>query len=247
MHPRFAIVLVLACGSAMAADITVDVLGDPVPDGCTPGSCSLREAISLSNSLAGANRILLPATPGAPLQLALPGIETLNAGGDLNIHDEVEIIGAGVNATTLVQTVADRLFAIHMPAPGKVTIRALSMQGGSSAAGGAVSAGSLLVVSAAAAHVALARVELLRGNAAAAEERLSALIAWAQVAGVSAQGPRFRQAQAWQAIALAATGSCDAARDATRAAAAPRNDDAQTPHPFVAEALNYERFAVGCP
>jgi predicted outer membrane repeat protein len=147
MRLRFAVALFLACGPAVAVDITVDVLGDPVPDGCTPGSCSLREAVSLSNSLAGTDRILLPATPGTPLQLALPGLEAQNAGGDLDIHDDVEILGAGVDATTLVQTVADRIFEVHLLAPHAVTLRGLSMQGGNADAGGAVRTNAVLVVS----------------------------------------------------------------------------------------------------
>ncbi|MBB5208180.1 serine/threonine-protein kinase [Chiayiivirga flava] len=97
------------------------------------------------------------------------------------------------------------------------------------------------------AHVALARVELLRGEALAADTRLRALVAWAQAAGVSAQAPRLRQAQAWQAAALAASGKCDAARAARQAATASRNDDAAALHPFVTEAVEYGRTVAGCP
>ena len=44
-HSRFLtrslmLVLALATTPVLAVDITVDVLGDPVPDGCTAGSCS---------------------------------------------------------------------------------------------------------------------------------------------------------------------------------------------------------------
>lgn len=130
-----------------AIDITVDVLGDPVPNGCTPGDCSLREAVTLANSLAGPDRILLPATPGVPLQLSIPGDgENANATGDLDITDDLEIVGTGAATTVLVQTAADRVLQTIMPNNKRLTLRGLTIQGGRSVQGGAVISYSLLTV-----------------------------------------------------------------------------------------------------
>ncbi|MFZ2237107.1 MAG: choice-of-anchor Q domain-containing protein [Dokdonella sp.] len=117
--------------------IVVDVIGDPFPDGCTPGSCSLREAINLANAQPGLDRILLPAS--TQLQLTRAGAnEDNNFTGDLDILDEVEIIGAGPTQTALTQTSADRLFEANGPWRN-LTLRNLRLQGGSQVAfGGAV-------------------------------------------------------------------------------------------------------------
>lgn len=131
---------------AWAIDITVDVLGDPTPDGCTPSSCSLREAVTLANILSGPDRIFLPATPGVPLQLTIPGDdENANATGDVDVTDDLEIIGAGVATTTLVQTAADRVFHTIMAREKRLTLRGLTIQGGNNTImGGALRSESLL-------------------------------------------------------------------------------------------------------
>ena len=95
------------------------------------------------------------------------------------------------------------------------------------------------------AHVALARIELSRGDTAAAAARLTAAVAWALIAGVSEQGPRLRQAQAWLASALAVAGNCDAAREALRAADT-TDGHAVAAHPFVHDAGVYGRSASDC-
>jgi hypothetical protein len=132
---------------ASALDIQVDLLGDPPPNGCTPGHCSLREAVSLANSLAGPDRILLPATPGLPLQLSLAGSnEDANANGDLDVLDDLEIVGAGREATVLVQTVGERVLHTLMARTQRLTLRALTVQGGSSDLGGGLQSTSLLLI-----------------------------------------------------------------------------------------------------
>jgi hypothetical protein len=142
-----AVLLALAAGPAWAIDIQVDVLGDPAPDGCTPGSCSLREAVSLANSLAGPDRILLPATPGVPLQLTIPGAnEHANATGDLDVLDDLEIVGTGVATTLLVQTTQDRVLQAVMPQDGRLVLRGLTIQGGSASQGGALLSQSLTTI-----------------------------------------------------------------------------------------------------
>lgn len=139
--------LLMTAMQARALDITVDVLGDPVPNGCTPGSCSLREAVTLANSLAGPDRILLPATPGLPLQLSIAGAsENANATGDLDVLDDLEIIGTGAATTVLVQTAADRVLNTVMAADKRLLLRGLSIQGGSGFSGGGLMSSSLVTV-----------------------------------------------------------------------------------------------------
>jgi hypothetical protein len=145
--PCGVLVLMLAACPAWAIDIQVDVLGDPVQNGCTPGSCSLREAVSLANSLAGPDRILLPATPGVPLQLTIPGTsENANATGDLDVLDDLEIVGTGVATTLLVQTTQDRVLHTTMPRDRRLVLRGLTIQGGSASQGGALHSQSLTTI-----------------------------------------------------------------------------------------------------
>ena len=120
-------------------DIVVDVLDDPSPGSCIPGSCSLREAVSLSNSRFGPDRILLPA---GNFQLTRTGAnEDNNLTGDLDVTDELEIAGTASSQTVIAQTASDRL--IHgiggnlLVIP--LTIRNLTLQGGSGVVvGGAI-------------------------------------------------------------------------------------------------------------
>lgn len=110
-------------------DIVVDVIDDPNPSTCQPGSCSLREAVSLANSRLGPDRILLPASTQLQLTRAGAG-EDNNLTGDLDVTEDLEVVGAGLSATILTQIAADRLF--HQTAPGvSLTLRNLRLQGGS--------------------------------------------------------------------------------------------------------------------
>ena len=61
--------LVLAAFPAWAVDIPVDVLGDPAPNGCTTGDCSLREAVTPREQSRRPDACCCRATPGLPLQL----------------------------------------------------------------------------------------------------------------------------------------------------------------------------------
>lgn len=124
----------LTLRTAPVPDILVDRLDDPTPNGCVPGSCSLREAITLANVRPGLDRIVLPA---GTLQLTRIGIETNNASGDLNISETLELVGQGAELTTLEQTVPDRI----MSSSDALFLRRMRMQGGaapSDSGGGAV-------------------------------------------------------------------------------------------------------------
>jgi hypothetical protein len=129
----------LLASPAAALDIHVDILGDPTPDGCTPGHCSLREAVTLANTIPGPDRIFLPATPSVPLQLTIPGAsENANATGDLNVIDDLEIIGTGASTTRIVQSAADRVLQTNVDPTKRLTMRGLTIQGGQAVFGGAL-------------------------------------------------------------------------------------------------------------
>lgn len=126
-------------------DIVVDLIDDPSPGSCTPGSCSLREAVTLANSRFGPDRILLPA---ASLQLTRAGAnDDNNLTGDLDVTDDLEIAGVSSNQTSLTQTSNDRL--IHGVGSTRIlTLRDLTLQGGNSVVqGGAILAENNLTIS----------------------------------------------------------------------------------------------------
>ena len=92
----FLLALLPACAGAM--DFTVTRTDDPAPNGCQPGDCSLREAVMVANALPGTDRVFLPA---GLYQLTISGTAVDDAAvGDLDIDDNVEILGAGAATTT---------------------------------------------------------------------------------------------------------------------------------------------------
>lgn len=118
-----------------AVDFTVTRLDDPTPNGCLPGDCSLREAVIATNALFGADRIVLPA---GVLQLTIPrsGPSPDVNTGDLEIYDDVEIVGAGATSTAIIAENADRLFNVT---PGSsLVLRQVELSGGQSGFGGAI-------------------------------------------------------------------------------------------------------------
>ena len=145
--------VVLAClGSAGAArgatfNVTTHAdVSDPTPDG-TCDSCSLREAIQEANALAGPDVINLP--PGTYSMDIAGSDEDLGMTGDLDITDDVTIIGIG---TTGIESHVGRI--IHVLG-GNVSITGLVLTQGdanndpaSGRAGGAIhnAAGSTLTL-----------------------------------------------------------------------------------------------------
>ncbi len=135
--------------TAQAATFTVtiyDDVSDATPDGVCD-SCSLREAIQEANALAGPDVINLP--PGTYNMDIAGADEDLGLTGDLDITDDVTIIGIG---TTRIESHVGRILHVHS---GNVSITGLTLlQGdanndqGSGSAGGAVynAAGSTLTL-----------------------------------------------------------------------------------------------------
>ncbi len=92
-HPFALLALaVVAAHDVAAATFTVSRLDDPAPGSCTPGDCSLREAVAAANAAPGQDVIALP-------------VGTLTFGsGEIAISGDVAIEGSGAATTTLYNT-----------------------------------------------------------------------------------------------------------------------------------------------
>lgn len=115
--------------------------GPPEPP---PFDCSLREAIMKSNAIAGKDTIRIPA---GTYTLTREGRdEDAAATGDLDITDDVEIIGAGafgaIGSQTLINAASiDRVFHVHQDARADLHglhIRRGDAQGGTIKSGGGI-------------------------------------------------------------------------------------------------------------
>ena len=100
------------------------------------GECTLRAAIQETNALPGADQIFVP---GAVYTITIPGAdEDCGASGDLDITDDLTIIGGGAQATTVDGGGLDRVFQVLPPQPQcggtgvapNVTIRGLTIRNG---------------------------------------------------------------------------------------------------------------------
>lgn len=138
---------ILAVGASAsplaAADFLVTRYDDPASDGCAPGDCSLREAVIAADADAAADRILLSA---GLYELSRPGAEEdQSQTGDLDVHEDLEILGAGANQTLLYSPGLDRI--LHVT--GQTTTFALrdaQLFGGSNPAGAGLLASQATVV-----------------------------------------------------------------------------------------------------
>jgi CSLREA domain-containing protein len=132
--------LLLLAPAGWAATISVDTTKDLV---AADGHCSLREAITAANNDtatpgagecpagSGADTIILPA---GSYVLSRPGAEeNQNQTGDLDIADELTILGAGTSATIIDANGIDRVLQVLK---GRVaTIEGVTLTGGRTADG----------------------------------------------------------------------------------------------------------------
>ncbi|MBB5208963.1 right-handed parallel beta-helix repeat-containing protein [Chiayiivirga flava] len=102
---RFALCLVLLVAARVqAADFAATRFDDPLPDGCAPADCSLREAVIAAQSAPGTDRVLLPAgTFLLEYDEDLP-LDNNNT-GPLLIDTPMQIVGAGRTATTITAAI----------------------------------------------------------------------------------------------------------------------------------------------
>jgi CSLREA domain-containing protein len=122
------LLVVLVAAPATADQFIVTKLTDSF-DGACDGDCSLREAIAAANDHPGADEVLLLAGTHL-LTVNGPG-EEFCATGDLDVTDDLELIGAGVG-TSIIDgsgfTNDDRVLHVRH---GVVEINDLTVQGGS--------------------------------------------------------------------------------------------------------------------
>lgn len=129
-----------AFGQATAAPQTFTVTKTAdTADGVCGADCSLREAISAANANPGADTIILPA--GTYALTLTTTLEDDNADGDLDIRDDLTLIGAGAATTTIIAAGGDRVF--HLLATATVTITGVTLRGNGDVPG---SGGVILVV-----------------------------------------------------------------------------------------------------
>ncbi len=131
-----ALASVHSASAASAADYRVTTYSDPVPDFCVTIDCSLREAVRAANQGGSADRIFLSAGTYTLSQSGADEDAALT--GDLDISNDLEIIGAGATMTHIDAAGLDRV--IHVLGAGtSVRIQDVSILGGSGAPGGGVS------------------------------------------------------------------------------------------------------------
>lgn len=124
-----------AGSSALAVTYVVDRLTDSVAGACTasPNDCALRGAILAANAHAGADVVLLSLPGTYTLSIAGTG-EDAGQTGDLDVLEELLLLGLGPERTTINAAGIDR--AIHLRAPGeKLILRGVTVTGGDCAAG----------------------------------------------------------------------------------------------------------------
>lgn len=148
------LVLVAACTPSPVCDpvYTVTKTVDTNDGVCSAGDCSLREAVGNANACPGAQTINLPAGH-YPLILAGAG-EDANATGDLDITDDLTIIGAG--APSISGEDQDRIFEVFSPAT--VDLELLILINGREQLGGAVHNHSDLTIRSSSIHDNIAAV-----------------------------------------------------------------------------------------
>ena len=102
-------------------------------DGKCDADCSLREAIIAANQHPGPDTVMVPA---GKYLLQQVGQEDQAAAGDLDILDDLTLIGAGAESTLIDGNQIDRVFEIHSPAV--VRLSGLTIQNGSNGSGGGI-------------------------------------------------------------------------------------------------------------
>jgi CSLREA domain-containing protein len=110
---------------------------------CTPDDCALREAILAANALPGADTVLVPSGT-YPLTLTGPVPENQGFTGDLDITDDLELLGDTDQPPLIIGDGTDRVIDILLSA---VELSHLVITGGfATSSGGGVRAGGALTL-----------------------------------------------------------------------------------------------------
>ena len=108
--------------------------GDTVPDGCT-AYCTLREAVIAANADPD-HSVIVFAAPSAILLARSGANEDLANTGDLDITEDVTILGYGAGQTIISGAGLDRVF--HIQNGAQVVIQRLTVSNGSASLGGGI-------------------------------------------------------------------------------------------------------------
>jgi Ca2+-binding RTX toxin-like protein len=111
---------------------TVDVLPGDQASADRDGNSSLRAAVMESNALAGDDTILL--IPGTYTLTIAGRSEDAAASGDLDVSDNLTIIGAGTDQTFIDAAELDRVF--HVLPGARLNLKNLTIRGGNALEGG---------------------------------------------------------------------------------------------------------------
>ena len=110
--------LALSAASVHAETFTVTRTDDPVPDGCQPGDCSLREAMkaAAANDPLGATDVVI--VPAGTIQLTLRELTV--------VAQRLRVQGAGSSLTRIVQT-EEFTDTFHTAAGGDLAVIGMSL------------------------------------------------------------------------------------------------------------------------
>jgi hypothetical protein len=140
-------ILALGAGPAVSqvADFTVTRADDPVPDGCAPGDCSVREAVIDASAALGTPTIEVP--PGTYV-LTQVGVES-PATRDLDVTGDMIITGSGAEQTIIdANGSVTNGGAFEVEGLSSLSLSDVTAGGGAGAASGiAVRTGSSLTMS----------------------------------------------------------------------------------------------------
>jgi len=110
---RWSLLALLLAVPAQAAVFTVTKTADTL-DGACDHDCSLREAVSAANAAEGVDVVEVP--EGIYILSRTGEGEDANATGDLDVTDELLLVGAGPGTTVLDGFGSDRVLDMHAPA-----------------------------------------------------------------------------------------------------------------------------------
>jgi CSLREA domain-containing protein len=129
-----AFIAALLASPATAAPFTVTKTADTNDGACSPGNCSLRDAVIAANAAGGADTINVPA--GRFVLTGAAG-EDAAASGDLDLTGDTTVVGAGAASTTIDANGIDRIFDIFGSGT-QVTLSGMTLTGGQQQFGAAI-------------------------------------------------------------------------------------------------------------
>ena len=123
--PALALLAALSATIPAAAKVFIPTTTNDTPDGSCDLDCSLRDAITEANQSPGFDAIVL--APGTYQLGSFGPADDLNASGDLDIRDDLTIIGASAERT-IIEGSTERVFDIQ--AGSTVEINGITIRNG---------------------------------------------------------------------------------------------------------------------